>query len=226
MQLKESEIIEFVRTRLAEISAESSEMFLDEIDDRNLDTMIRNVVEESIVYVHQKCAPNMLEGETVNYNNEHMTGIEVRPLENGSVDIDMNGIRVLRLVSFKMADSPVLLTGYVDEDSPEGRRQLNEYACGTYDDPVLVLMADSSEYHPHYVYYSLKGIGLSPNIQFSLTYYPVPMRKEDADGGYSWRISAKLKEAVLNHVVGMTLRVYKEEERSQVFFARSAEYLQ
>lgn len=223
LHLLESEIIGFVRTRLAELSAEVSDMFLDETDDRNLDATIIGVVEESVSYVHQKAASNMLEGERVDETSEGVTAIAD---ESGAVDIRLGEREVLRLVSFKMAGSPIVLTEVVDEDSPKGRMQLNEYAKGTPDEPVLVLMADSADYKPHYVYYSVGDTGADADIQFSATYFPVPARKEEENGVYSWLVSHKLREAVLNQVTGMTLRCYKDEVDAAPFFARCMEYLQ
>lgn len=224
MYLKESEITGFVRTRLDELSAEHSDMFLDEVDDRNLDATIISLVEESLSYVHQKAAPNLLEGIKVTEESEGVTA--KTDSETGSVDISLGDRKVLRLVSFRSDDSPIVLTEVVDEDSPKGRMQLNEFARGTYDDPVLVLMADTADFKPHYVYYSLKDTGPGSNTRFSLSYYPVPELKTDDNGENSWFISARLKEAVLNQITGMTLRSYKDETNASLFFARCAEYLQ
>lgn len=223
MQLKESEIIGFVRTRMAELSAESSDMLLDEVDDRNLEATIISLIGESLSYVHQKAAVNLLEGEIY---DEQTPGITAELNADGSVDIRFTEKEVLRLVSFRMADSTVTLTEEVSEDSPQARMQSNEFARGTYDDPVLVRMADSADYKPHYVYYSVKDTDSPSDIQFSVSCFPVPARVSDENGVYSWYISAKLKEAVLNQVTGMTLRSYKDEGSAAPFLARCAEFLQ
>lgn len=44
------------------------------------------------------------------------------------------------------------------------------------------------------------------------------------DNNYYY-ISAKLKESVLNYITGLVLRSFGEEQRAQLFFNKSEEYL-
>lgn len=229
--LFENDIRLFVRARLAELSSEGSDMFFDENDDRNLDEIVLNLIGESVTYCHLKAPVTMIEGEELTEESEGM--LDCVSIKDSVLDVDLRklpDVNVLRLASFQSKDSDIVVTIPVEEDSPMGRMQLNEYIRGVYDAPVLVHMHDSENYHPHYRYYTVK-IATNVIAQFSLRYFAVPERKaEMVDGiptqNYYWDVSSKLTEAVLNHITGMTLRTYNVEDKAQIFLARAVEYMQ
>lgn len=172
MELYISEIREFVRARIDELAAEESDMLLDEIDDRNLNTTIDKSVEEAIAYIHRKAPASLMEGRILSHAD--LAGCV--SLEDGVIDIDLINADlnedVLRLVSFKAGDSCIKLTQAVYEDSPRARMQLNPYVQGRPDDPVIVQMDDSADFKPHYRYYTTRQT--EDDLSFALRYFPYP----------------------------------------------------
>lgn len=203
---------EFVRKNLDEQYLDIVEMYTTEDSDNEaLDDIILRSMAEAVRDVHLAAPAAVLDGKQAAAGVDY----EVRP--GGEVAMLTD---VLRLVSFRAADSPIVVCGAVEEDSPEGRMQLSPHTRGTYDDPVLVLTrASAGSLRPVWRYYSLRE-GASPqegDPVAELTYVPPPVYLSD-----TYEISSTLEYHVLNYLTGLVLQVLGETERAGVFFQRSA----
>lgn len=140
--------VERVRKNLDEQGLNESLMYADEnTDNASLDSLVSKSLPEAINAVHRAAPAYLLEGK------------DTEPLsctiEDNVLEFSVEG-KILRLAAFQAADSEIVVTDPIPEDSPEGRKQLNPYIRGTYDNPRLVKMqgADSPAL---FKYYSLRG---------------------------------------------------------------------
>lgn len=171
MNLYISEAIQFVRSRLDELSIQESELLVNTVDNLNLDETIVSLLEEAVSYVHQTAPASLMEGPTLTQDDLQGSW----SVNNGIIDINLEGAKedALRLISFKAGDSDVKLTTTVYEDSPIGRMQHNRYVQGQPDNPVLVMLDDSPNYRPHLKYYTTDLT--EKDMSFVLRYFPLPV---------------------------------------------------
>lgn len=213
MYLTLADTIRFVRSRLDELAANDSDMLTDIVDDRNLETTVKEHILEAITYVHLAAPVVLVEGKTITDKD-----IDKYVSYDGEViDINWKDGDMLRLTGFKSKDSQIVLTSAVFEDSPYARMQLNRWVRGRADDPCLVYMSDSAERHPHFRYYTIAD--KDNPLGFTMEYFPVP---REENGRYF--ISAPLELAVLNRVTGMVLQAYNQREQASVLFEKAKEY--
>lgn len=222
MNLSISEAKLFVKARMDELAQTNSDMLVDANDERNLGLTIEKLLPEAIVAVHLSAPASLLEGPIIDQDS---TGI-VTSLNNRVISIDFGAeaitdkINLLRLISFKCGDG-IAISEEFPEDSPQGRMQQNEYVKGQPDEPVLIRKAGSSNYHPHYLYYST-DLG-STDLGFSLEYYPLPIPTFDNTSGETvFFISPSLKHNILNHLTAMVLATYGMNDKAKYFFERAA----
>lgn len=170
MNLYISEAIQFVRSRLDELSIQESELLANSVDNLNLDETIVSLLEEAVSYVHQAAPASLMEGLILTQDDLK----DYWSVRDGVLDIDLVGANkdMLRIISFKAADSDIKLTTSVYEDSPIGRMQHNKYVQGQPDNPVLVMLDDSPNYRPHIKYYTTDLT--ASNMSFVVRYFPLP----------------------------------------------------
>lgn len=222
---------EFVRARIDELPFDASDMLADELDDRNLGTTIEKLLPEAIRKVHLETPAMRIEGIAIDETSESViAAIDMGVLDLSFLDEEIeeqNRLDVLRVLTFRSADSNITLTDVFDEDSMKGRLQLNKYMRGTPGSPVLVKMADSLAARPHLKYYTTDDDTEAP--EFRLTYFPEPelteVMSEDeepvvTDESYYF-ISGNLLDAVLNCLVGQVLMAYKEPQTAEYFFKKN-----
>lgn len=181
MNLTIGEAKEFVRARLDELSVETSDMLLNNIDDQNLDNSIEKLIEDAITYVHLAAPAVLMEGLILSESSFQPSGISVR---YRMLEIDTAALTpeadtdILRLVSFQCGDSDIKLTTAFHEDTPQAHMQLNEYIQGQPDSPVLVQMDDSPNFRPHFKYYTtnMTHDEGDDNLHFVLRFFPRPRR--------------------------------------------------
>lgn len=177
MKLTIGEAREFVRARLDELASQASDMLLDTIDDRNLDTTIDSLLEDAITYIHLAAPASLMEGPIITESSFAAGDLAVTDrvldIDTALADTDDD---ILRLISFQCGDSAIKLTNAYYEDTPEARMQLNQYIQGQPDSPALVRLDDSPNYKPHYKYYTtdmcLDGLGQA--LRFVLRYFARP----------------------------------------------------
>ena len=156
-----------------------------------------------------------MEGESANQGEDYSIG-----LEDGVVTISML-TPILKVLSVKCSDSEYILSELIPENSAEGRKQLNKYVRGTYDDPRLVLLKKTNGDHkPILKYYTTTTKDIE-ELSFDIEYIPYPDLVEGVV-----MIAPRMEYAVLNQIVAMVLDSYKEGDLADRFRAKSKEYME
>ena len=153
-----SNAVTLVRRNLDELEQNASVMYTDEASDNaSLDNTIKRLLPDAINAVHKIAPAALLEGESVPSQD-----IVNPTYDDGVLSFEVaSGDKLLRLVAFRLSDSPIVLTDILAEASPEGRKQLNKHIRGQYDRPRLVRLqgvtTKKDNTNPTYKYYSLKN---------------------------------------------------------------------
>lgn len=199
----------FVRTALDELTTVEETGMLVDADAVNLQRLVVNSIVEAVVKTHQGALSVLIDGNIGVQGEDYTAELD----DNGVITITMLQ-DTLRVASVQAADSPVVLTDIVPEDSAEGRKQLNRYVRGVSDDPRVVLQKRwSSPYRPIMKYYSTEE-DTCPAI--SLEYVPYPVLEEAVIS-----ISPQLEYAVLNELVAMVLDSVNQHEKAALYRAKS-----
>lgn len=218
------EAVQFVRTRLDEVAADSSDNLAAEIDDTNLELTVERLLPESVEYVH-RTAPRELVAPVAETLTDLTTGVTAEFLaSDNSVDITFaSSLHVMRILSFRAWDSPYVVTQPVDEDSPVGRMQQDRWVHGRPDSPVLVLRAEARNGNPHLRYHSLSAAEREEGQKaFSMDYVPYPeIVTEGTASGYE--TSDALRASVLNDLTGRVMTVYGWQQ-AQAYLELSGVY--
>lgn len=199
----------FVRTALDELTTVEETGMLVDADAVNLQRLVINSIVEAVVKTHQGALSVLIDGNIGVQGEDYTAELD----DNGVITITMLQ-DTLRVASVQAADSPVVLTDIVPEDSAEGRKQLNRYVRGVSDDPRVVLQKRwSSPYRPIMKYYSTEE-DTCPAI--SLEYVPYPVLEEAVIS-----ISPQLEYAVLNELVAMVLDSVNQHDKAALYRAKS-----
>lgn len=199
----------FVRTALDELTTVEETGMLVDADAVNLQRLVVNSIVEAVVKTHQGALPVLIDGNVGIQGEDYTAELD----DNGVITITMLQ-DTLRVASVQAADSPVVLTDIVPEDSAEGRKQLNRYVRGVSDDPRVVLQKRwSGPYRPIMKYYSTEE-DTCPAI--SLEYVPYPVLEEAVIS-----ISPQLEYAVLNELVAMVLDSVSQHDKAALYRAKS-----
>lgn len=184
-------------------------------DALDLTRLVEGFIAEAVMRIHNAAPSFLLDGEKGTVGEDYSAAIEAGT--EGVVVITMLK-DTLRLVSVKADDSPVVVCNIIPEDSAEGRKQLNKYVRGVYDDPRVVLAkVRPGDYTPVLKYYSSEK-GECPT--FELEYIPYPV----VSNGSVW-ISPRLEHAVLNELAAMVLDSLNEHEKAGLYRAKAKEYI-
>lgn len=209
-----------VRTRIDELAERESDMFTIPEDDRNLTATIKNILPEAIENVHLSAPVSLLEGLSKDIEDNTPDDFD------GHLDIEINDVEVLRLVSFKAEGSKITLFNAVSEDSALGRMQTNEFLHGTYKAPVLVEMSDSTNHHPHYTYYGANSFNDTESVK--IIYIPfedAPNTDEESNKPY-YNVCSKIYNTLLDYLTGMVLAVYSNNDAAKYFLDKAASELE
>ena len=224
MRLYLSDAVEFVRTRMDELSYNNDDMIVPADDDRNFDNTVEKLLPDAAEFVCRAAPAHLLEpqGEiAVPAPGTQTAGIlssELRPDGSIAVTVDLDG-GFLRMVSFKSDDSDIFVTRAVPFDSPEARMQANPFTRGTYDNPVVV--ARKTPRRLHLEYYSVRDKGAAPG--FRIEKIDKPSYETDSDGKSIFSPDF-LVPAVLNRLTGMVLETYGSAQQAQAFYQKSENY--
>lgn len=224
MKLYLSHAIEFVRSRMDELSYNNDDMIVPADDDRNFDNTVEKLLPEAAEFVYRAAPSRLLEpqGEIAvsapGTQNAGILSSELRQDGSIAVTIDLDG-GFLRMVSFKSDDSGIFVTEAVAFDSPKARMQENPYTRGTYDDPVVV--ERKTPRRLVLAYYSVRDMGAAPG--FRIGKIDKPSYAQDADGKSIFSPDF-LTLAVLNRLTGMVLETYGSAQQAQAFYQKSATY--
>lgn len=128
--LTKENAIKAVRKNLDEQEWNPSSMYGESEDNDMLDKIIERTIPEAIDAVHLAAPVSALEGADSSFVEETK--------DDGVLQFRTEK-SVLRFVNVRVAGSDVCVADAVPEYSPEGRKQLNKYVRGTFDNPVLVM---------------------------------------------------------------------------------------
>lgn len=209
--------VTFVRASIDEL-AEPSDMLVDEIlDDRNLHLTVRHLLPEAFNEIVLTAPAHMLDG--VDGKNKCSTVVNNA---DGVMSITTSIDDFLRIASFKASNSDVVVIEAEDEGTPVGRMQLNKYVRGTYDAPVLVRMHGQGD-SPSFKYYSC----IKKNDAWdTIAEFKYIQRAKELDGDDdSIQCPDRLKNAVLDYLVGIVLQTYNEADKAQLFIKRATDML-
>jgi hypothetical protein len=215
-QLSVDAALAHVRRAIDElISVEEIGLLISDLDALNLHKMVAGHMEEAVMNIYSIAPVLMLNGKTAIEGEEY-----TMTLKNGVATIEMK-VPTARVLSLKCSDSEYVMFDLIPEDSAEGRKQLNLYTRGTYDDPRLVLQKVwAGDFLPILRYYSTKELN-PKNVSFDIEYLPYPI----LEGGVI-EIPQRVEYAILNNLVAHVLDSYKEFEAADRFRAKAKNSLE
>lgn len=184
-------------------------------DTVNLHKLVEGFLVEAVIKTYNQTPSAAMEGVFGEEGRDFSLS-----LNDGVVTIVMN-VPVFRILSARCGDSEHTLGELIPENSAEGRKQLNKYIRGTYDDPRLVLLEKwNGDNMPRMKYYTTREEDVD-DVSFDIEYLPYPELTE----GYVL-IAPQTKYAVLNNVVALVLDSYRETELADRFRNKSKELLE
>lgn len=201
--------VAYVRQAIDEINSSESYGLIGEAEILDVQKLVEGYFAEAVINVHTLAPALLMEGIMATEGTDYDL-----KLDNGVVTITMK-MPTVRVVSAKCSDSDIVLTDLLSEDSAEGRKQLDRYVRGTYDDPRIVLQKKwAGEHMPILKYYTAK----EDEVSFDLEIIPYPAASSD-----SALIAPRLEYAVLNYITAMVLDSFKEHERAELYKAKARE---
>jgi hypothetical protein len=142
--------------------------------------------------------------------------------ENITINDDVVTISIsdmMRFILLKAKDSNKVIVDYVGEDDPIALMQYDKFTKATYDDPVLILSCNDNG--KTLTYYSLKNtISDITKVFDKVLYIPYPTISDNKVS-----VCKDVQLAVLNHIVGLVLLVYKDAHADS-FFNQAKTYMQ
>lgn len=214
-QLSVDAALSHVRKAIDELVSAEEIGLLMEPDALNLHKLIAGHMVEAVMNVYSIAPLLMLNGKMAEKGEDY----EIT-FKNGVASIQMN-VPTSRILSLKCSDSDYVMSDVIPEDSAEGRKQLNKYTRGTYDDPRLVLQAVwAGDFLPALKYYSLAKDSNPEDVTFEIEYLPYPIME-----GGEIEIPHRVEYAVLNMIVALVLDSYKEFDVADRFRAKAKDIL-
>lgn len=204
---------DYVRKVMDELVSVEDIGLLASPDALDLSRLVEGFIAEAVIRTHNAAPSYLLAGvEGVIYGDYDILGFTDKVVTIGMLQ------ETLRIVSIKADDSPVVVCNIIPEDSAEGRKQLNKYVRGVYDDPRVVLSQErAGERYPILKYYSSEK---DECPIFELEYIPYPVVSNGSVG-----ISPRLEYAVLNELAAMVLDSLNEHEKAGLYKAKAKEYI-
>jgi hypothetical protein len=213
-QLSVDAALAHVRKAIDELISAEDIGLLMEPDALNLHKLVAGHMVEAVMNVYSIAPTLLLNGKKAEEGEEFTLSFN-----EGVATIQMN-VPTAKVLALKCSDSEYILSDLIPENSAEGRKQLNEYARGTYDDPRLVLQQVwAGDFLPILKYYSIKDKD-SEDVSFDIEYLPYPIM----EGGIV-EIPQRVEYAVLNTIVAHDLDSYKEFEIADRFRAKAKDSL-
>lgn len=265
IKLYVGDAVRLVRKNMDEVHTDVEAM-LDQPETTSLDDVIKRTLPDAINAINRIVPADRLQGIDVRslYQEQAAAPSELsEPAEpseptyisdykdvtidtDGKVLFTLNEEKLgpwLRLVGLKALDSAVVLTDVTPEASAEGRKQLNPYVRGRYDDPRLVGLQGS---RLGFIYYSLREEtiaegGSLDGFDFdtykaagdvtaafpfdTFTFMPecelekgrLYVAATQQVGAY-YLLSDGLMDAVINQLSGMVMTIFGQTEKSKIFF--------
>lgn len=204
----------YVRRAIDELTTAEEIGHLVDPDAIDLHRLVEGAMVEAVVKAYSLAPSHILEGETAVKGTDY--GLEWK---DGVVTISML-TPTARVVSVQCNDSEVILSDLIPENSAEGRKQLNKYIRGTYDDPRLVLLKKwNGDNMPRMRYYTTtKEL---KDLDFTIEFLPYPVLEEGVV-----KLASRLEYGVLNLIVASVLDSYKEFDVADRFRNKAKEYME
>lgn len=213
-QLSVDAALAHVRKAIDELISVEEIGLLMEPDALNLHKLVAGHMVEAVMNVYSIAPTLLLNGKKAEEGEEFTLSFN-----EGVATIQMN-VPTAKVLALKCSDSEYILSDLIPENSAEGRKQLNKYARGTYDDPRLVLQQVwAGDFLPILKYYSIKDKD-TEDVSFDIEYLPYPIM----EGGIV-EIPQRVEYAVLNTIVAHVLDSYKEFEIADRFRAKAKDSL-
>lgn len=189
----------------------------EDIDDNDIDAVVRNHIVEAVDYIHKIAPVELLDGLSAVRDTDYTVSV----VDNVIPDIHM--LRpVLRIFSFRTTDTPFNVREVYPEGSAQGHMQLKPWTRGTWDRPALIAQADSENWEPHLRYYTLKEVPSDTDFIAEFLFVPKQFGASLTEEGEEYfLISSQLYESVVNYLTGLVLNTYGEHDRAQVYFGRA-----
>lgn len=224
IDLTTSSVVEAVRKNLDELdpSGNASVMYTDEsADNTSLSNTILRFLPEAINMV-QKAAPvTLLEGKVFAAGDLQGSA----SISDGVLSFTLSAAtKFFRLVSFRAADSDIVVTDAIPEASAEGRKQLNPFIRGRKDRPRLVQLQGAHNI-PKFKYYTLDTGGSSySNYQTSpssaIGQMEYVQEQVYSDEATSYPISRPLRQNVIDCTTAMVMETYGDQ-RAQSYYQKA-----
>ena len=124
----------YVRKAIDELVSVEEIGMLVSPDAINLHRLVEGSMVEAALRTYAQAPTESLEGVKAEVESDYtLVGIE-----DGVVTIAFE-TPIARVLSLRCVDSEIIVNDLIPENSAEGRKQLNKYVQGTYDDPRVVL---------------------------------------------------------------------------------------
>lgn len=204
----------YVRRAIDELTTAEEIGHLVDPDAIDLHRLVEGAMVEAVVKAYSLAPSHILEGETAVEGKDYEL-----ELKDKVVTISML-TPTARVVSVQCNDSEVILSDLIPENSAEGRKQLNKYIRGTYDDPRLVLLKQwNGDNMPRMRYYTTtKEL---KDLDFTIEFLPYPVLEEGVV-----KVASRLEYVVLNFIVALVLDSFKEFEAADRFRVKAKEYME
>lgn len=213
-QLTVKAALAYVRRAIDELTSAEEIGHLTEPDAIDLHRLVEGAMVEAVVKAYTLAPALSLEGETAAELKDYTLD-----LKDGVVTITML-TPTSRVLSVKCADSEVILSDLIPENSAEGRKQLNKYVRGTYDDPRLVLLKKwNGDHMPRMKYYTTTLA--EEELSFDIEFLPYPSLEEGVV-----KVASRLEYAVLNFIVASVLDSFRELDAAERYRVKAKEYME
>ena len=213
-----TDAIEAVRKNLDEQGLNESVMYNDEYaDNDSMDSIIAKTLPEAIDEIHRIAPYYLLEGEDATECDLKDCEINDRVLK---FTLDATCIR---LVKFRAADSDIVVTDVIPEASAEGRKQLNPYIRGTYDNPKLVKVQGTGG-PVAFRYYSLKDDSYAEHPANAVGCLQVVRQQTFSIDSMVYPASTELVDSIIYQLTAMVLAIYGQAEMANYFTQKALKW--
>lgn len=205
-----------VRKNLDEQGLNESVMYGDEnADNDSLDSIISKTLAEAVNDIHAAAPAYLLEGREI---TEFTTcGFDDRVLFF-TFDADC-----LRVAAFQANDSDMVVTEVIPEASAEGRKQLNKWIRGTYDNPRLV-QTQGETYLPSFRYYSLKDDTYKDDPKAAIRQLRIIDNLTWSEKDTEYKVSTDLRDSIIYQLTALVCRIYGKADAADYFFNKAIKW--
>lgn len=208
--------ISAVRKNLDEQGLNDSVMYIDDnVDNESLDSIISRTLPEAINDVHAQAPAYLLEGEEI---KEQLAACYIA---DRVLSFSFNA-KLLRVAAFQTMDSPIVVTDIVPEASTEGRKQLNKYVRGTWDNPRLVMLQGTT-YIPSFRYYTMKDDTYLANPSGAVKQLKIIRQLSHSEEANDYPVSAGLVDSAIYKLTALVCAIHGKTNEAAYFSNKAVE---